>query len=265
MSLKYELTERVYNDFYRIRALRDFGNVRAGELGGLVQAERNLSHFGHCWVYENARVGGEAFVDDNASVSHRAAVWGDARIYEHAIIKDSAVVQGHASVSGCAVVGGNAQVYEQAIIQEFGRVEGYAHVHGNAIIKQEMHVQYSHCTRDISLRENIIMSIKCQTGLDVMNGHVYAYKHVRRNLSSLHDPTFIYRVNEYAEATEYDSNPLNVCSSGLHVSNSHHWEGQGGKKVIMVKVALDDILSVQQGKIRCKRLFVLGVCDSETF
>ena len=41
---------------YRIRALRSFGNVRAGDVGGYVQSEANLSQEGDCWIYGDSRV-----------------------------------------------------------------------------------------------------------------------------------------------------------------------------------------------------------------
>jgi hypothetical protein len=34
----------------QIRALRDFGNVKAGDLGGFIGSEKNLSQEGTCWV-----------------------------------------------------------------------------------------------------------------------------------------------------------------------------------------------------------------------
>ena len=65
MSLKYELTDEVNSaGLRRIRALRDIPawGVRAGDLGGLVASEHNLSHDGDAWVFGNARVFGNAQV-----------------------------------------------------------------------------------------------------------------------------------------------------------------------------------------------------------
>ena len=67
---KYELTnESITLDngtkLYHIRALRDFGNVKAGEIGGYVQGENNLSQEGDAWVYGDARVSGDAEVKTN--------------------------------------------------------------------------------------------------------------------------------------------------------------------------------------------------------
>lgn len=58
---KFELTsEFITNIFgtklFRIKALIEFGNVKAGELGGFVEKEENLSQDGNAWVYDSARV-----------------------------------------------------------------------------------------------------------------------------------------------------------------------------------------------------------------
>lgn len=45
---------------HRIKALRDFGNVKAGEIGGYIEKEENLSHDGTCWVADYAQASGNA-------------------------------------------------------------------------------------------------------------------------------------------------------------------------------------------------------------
>ena len=68
---KFELTsEFITNIFgtklFRIKALIEFGNVKAGELGGFVEKEENLSQDGNAWVYDNACVCGNACVYGDA-------------------------------------------------------------------------------------------------------------------------------------------------------------------------------------------------------
>ena len=70
MNKKYELTEetRTLEDgtvLHRIRAVRDFTSVdgmevKAGDLGGWIEEEDNLSHEGSAWVSGEAEVGGKA-------------------------------------------------------------------------------------------------------------------------------------------------------------------------------------------------------------
>lgn len=65
---------------FRIRALRDFGNVKAGELGGYVEKEGNLSHDGNAWVYNDANIYGNAEIYGDAEISGNAEIYGNAKI-----------------------------------------------------------------------------------------------------------------------------------------------------------------------------------------
>ncbi len=84
--MKYERTNETLTHWghtlYRIRALKDFGTVKAGDLGGFIESENNLSQDGLCWVADNAKV------------------FGDARIFADAVVEDDAQVFDKAWVSG---------------------------------------------------------------------------------------------------------------------------------------------------------------------
>lgn len=102
---KFELTsEFITNIFgtklFRIKALIEFGNVKAGELGGFVEKEENLNHEGNAWVYGNAEVCGNAWVCDDARVYGNAWVYGNARVCDDARVygnADYATVHGFGS------------------------------------------------------------------------------------------------------------------------------------------------------------------------
>lgn len=105
---KYEFTgeTKAFNGttLHRIRALKDFGDVEAGDLGGWVASEDNLSQEGNCWVYGNARVYGNAWVCGDARVS------GDAWVYGNAWVSGDARVYGYIHVYGNAKVVGDAEI-----------------------------------------------------------------------------------------------------------------------------------------------------------
>lgn len=58
MGKKFELTtdNKIHfgRKLFRIKALVSFGNVKAGDLGGYVESEKNLSQSGNAWVCGNA-------------------------------------------------------------------------------------------------------------------------------------------------------------------------------------------------------------------
>ena len=129
---KFKLTSEFIVDIsgvklFRIKALIEFGNVKAGDLGGYIEKEENLSHMGNAWVSGNAQVSGDARVSGNARVSGDARVFGNAWVFGDARVSGNARVSGDAQVFGDARVSGNAQVFGDA------RVSGdkdYAYAHG---------------------------------------------------------------------------------------------------------------------------------------
>lgn len=66
MNDKYEFTgetkEFCGKTLRRIRALKDFGSVKAGDVGGWIEKENNLSVSGSAWVSDSARVSDSACV-----------------------------------------------------------------------------------------------------------------------------------------------------------------------------------------------------------
>ena len=130
---KYELTSEtmvVHGNIvlHRIRALRDFANVKAGDLGGWIEAEKNLSQSGNCWVHDNAKVWGGACVLGNAHVTQRAQVFGRAMVMGTARVRDNAKVYDEAIVSEEAEVGDNVKVYGRSHLHEKVRVINDAEV-----------------------------------------------------------------------------------------------------------------------------------------
>lgn len=108
---------------HRIKALRDFGTIYAGELGGWIEKEENLSQVGNAWVY------GDSMVYDNAIVSDNAWVYCNAKVYDNANVCGNAIIRDHARVFGNVLVSDNADIFNHAIIC------GYVEVRGNAEIR----------------------------------------------------------------------------------------------------------------------------------
>ena len=113
---KYELIPSDKQGLYRIKALKDFNDVKKGDIGGYIQSENNLSQLDDCWIYDNAKVYDNAIVRDNVQVCGKAIVCDNARIRGYAVVQHDAVVRGNADVSGNARIWGNAEVSGDAII-----------------------------------------------------------------------------------------------------------------------------------------------------
>ena len=91
MTNKYELTNYTFTvameDLYQIRAIRDFGDVKAGDLGGYIKSEKNLSQKGDCWVYPGSFAYEDSHVTGSSKILNGAHICGNAEI-DDSIIKD---------------------------------------------------------------------------------------------------------------------------------------------------------------------------------
>ena len=144
MRKKYELTKETRTigsvTLHRIKALRSFGNVEAGELGGFIEGDQNLSYEDNAWVYDNAMVCGDARVYGDAKVCDNARVYGAASINGRALIYGNAVICDHARVALDAKVGGNAVVRDNAVITYNALVVGNAKICEQALIQDNTYV-----------------------------------------------------------------------------------------------------------------------------
>lgn len=120
-------TKRVGNKaLYRIQATAplDHIGVGAGELGGWIESEKNLSQDGLAWVGDDAMVMDQAVVTDDATVAGTAMVHGmakisgSAKVYDDADVGGEAIVTGQAEVFGDAEVGGAAYLFSDAQVSD---------------------------------------------------------------------------------------------------------------------------------------------------
>lgn len=165
---KYELIETadliMFTKMFRIRALRSFGDVKEGQLGGYVESENNLSHEGNAWIYHFAKVCGNAKVIDNAKIRNRATVLfnavvsENAEVYDNAVITDDAVVEGDTKVYGDARVGGVSKVTNTSKVHGNANVDGNAFIFGNAEVGEDSTIDNGYIFENAKVYDNAIIS-----------------------------------------------------------------------------------------------------------
>ena len=143
--LKNEFIKICGRKAYRILALYDFGDVRAGDTGGFIESEANLMHEGFAWVGKDTVVIENAVVKDNALVKGLAVIHGYA-----AVCGNSKIIGGNAGrktgnpdylnseyveIGGFAVISDFAEVLHGAVIYQNAKVFGLARVSNKAVIK----------------------------------------------------------------------------------------------------------------------------------
>lgn len=141
---KYEITDIAHEKYpflHRIRALRDIGKeVKAGDLGGFVEHEGNLSFEpgDDAWIFDDAIAAGEGCVDkgsvlreravvcDCAYVSHVTEMTGDSRA------EDDAYIRG-AKLSRCARASGQSMILQSPTTKTAPILSGNCAVYGKVM------------------------------------------------------------------------------------------------------------------------------------
>ena len=263
---KYKITKNVREflgeTLHQIQALKDFSDVKKGELGGWIEKEMNLSQDGNCWISGDARVFGDARVYGDAIVCGDAIVYGyaevcdDAKVHGDSKVFGDAAVYGNARVSGDAKIFGYAMVYGHAIVYGNAKVYGDAEVYGNAEVSEEQTIKTGYITKSL---KDLKYSIMAQLGIypkDKMKLYKSVIKIKKGRYKTMYNfNDFIYEDGKIAKVKNPDLSNES-CSSGIHLSTPLYWDS--GDTIIECEVNFKDIITCQCGKIRCKKCKVIG-------
>ena len=159
MDKKYELIESDIKGLYRVKALKDFGYVKKGDIGGYVENPNNLSHEGYCWIYDNAKIYSNARIYGNSEVSDYVVIQDNARIYGNSQISDCAVVQGSARIYGDCEILDYAIIRDNALIYGDSVISGNAFAGGDTEIKTGRHIGY------VEEKFKNVLYIQCKASL----------------------------------------------------------------------------------------------------
>jgi hypothetical protein len=101
---KYALTKETLvwrgRLLHRIKALKDFSNIKKGDLGGFVEGEANLSQDRCCWIHDNAKA------YDYSHVCDFAHLYDTSQLFDRAIMSDSSQAANNAEICGDAWISG---------------------------------------------------------------------------------------------------------------------------------------------------------------
>lgn len=262
MEKKFKLTNETITMngriLHRIIATTDIiiQNVKRKELGGFVESIDNLSD--DAWVAHDAMVFGNARVHGQALVSNNARVYDKAMVFDNAKVFGNARVHGYAKVHDYATVLGDAHVYDNSRVFNFAKVFDKSKVAGSARVSMSGLICGKFESDDSEITNQLVL---CGANLHATtNGDIIGYKRVWSTdnpdvFESCYDRNFKYERGEYAEAADAVVDRNVSCGKGLHVSHPSYWDD--GNATIMVAFRLEDVLAVNEGKVRVKKLKVL--------
>ena len=100
---------------------KDFGTVKKGDKGGLIEKESNLEQEGCCWVYWNAKISGNA------------EIWGNADyllFYSGEFKRATTVTLSNKKIK-CGCFYGGVEDFEKAVKKKYGdtKTEYYLYIY----------------------------------------------------------------------------------------------------------------------------------------
>lgn len=113
---------------YRIRAIKGFLDVKAGDKGGFVGGGKNLSQHDDCWIYD------DACVTEDGLVFERGQVREDSLVLGNATVSGNAIISGKARISGKSRVNGHATITDNVSLLNSCRVGGVTKVINNTVV-----------------------------------------------------------------------------------------------------------------------------------
>ena len=134
---KYELIEESKTIFkgrevFRVKALKDFSDIKAGDIGGWVCSYNNLSQECDCWIYDDAKCLDDAKVYDNAKMFDNAIMYDNSKMFNKAKMFDNSIMCNNSVMYNNTRMLDNAIIYDNSIMYDNSRIAGNARMYDNA-------------------------------------------------------------------------------------------------------------------------------------
>lgn len=143
MEKKYIFSDKVkvVNDrtLHQIQAVRSFGEVKAGDIGGFIESESNLSHDGDCWVGFESIIGRQTYVKGNVLIGRYTSVGDQVEIDDNVRIGDDSVI------GRCVRIGADVCIGNNAVIDEIAHIGRSTTVGDNVSIGENVRVGENVC------------------------------------------------------------------------------------------------------------------------
>ena len=123
---------------HRIRALKDFGEVNKGDLGGFVENKNNLSHYGNCWIYDdakamdnsriydNSRMYDNSEMHDNSVMCDYSKMYDESKMYNNSKMYNKSRMRGDSRMHGDSRMFDNSAMYNNSEMYNKSRMHGYS-------------------------------------------------------------------------------------------------------------------------------------------
>ena len=161
---------------HRIRALKDFRNVKKGDTGGYVENEYNLSQEGDCWIYDEAKAMDYSTVYDNSrmydySVMYdNSTMYNNSRMYDYSRMYDNSILHDYTGMYGNSRIFNNSRMFSNSLMFGNSELKGNKKLYGKLVSKVDDFIEINNpdgrlvtCVRK---GDKILYNVGCQNEID---------------------------------------------------------------------------------------------------
>ena len=161
---------------HRIRALRDFGDIRKGDIGGFVENENNLSHKGNCWIYDDAKAMDNSIMYDNSRICDKSELHDDSemynytRMYDYSELHNNSIMNDNSEMHDISKMYGNSIMYDDSEMYGDSELNNKAKLYGKLISKVDDFIEIQNpqgrlvtCVRK---GDKVLYNVGCQGEID---------------------------------------------------------------------------------------------------
>lgn len=116
---------------HRIRALRDFNDVREGDIGGYVEKEKNLSQCGNCWIYDEAKA------MDNSRIYDDSIMYDNSEMHENSIMCDDSEMHNDSELHGNSAMYNNSMIFDNSSMHDNSIMYDNSGMYNNSTLKNK--------------------------------------------------------------------------------------------------------------------------------
>ena len=135
---KYEMTnitmEYEERTLYRIRALKDFSDVKAGDLGGWVETEYNLSQEGNCWIYDEAKCMDNARMYHNSAMYNNSVMCDFSEMHGCSEMHNYSAMYDNSRMYNCSAMYHNSRMYNDSKMYNYSTMFDNSAMYNNAVM-----------------------------------------------------------------------------------------------------------------------------------
>ena len=155
---------------HRIRALRDFGDVKKDDIGGYVEKEKNLSQCGNCWIYNNAKAMDNSLVHGNSKMFDESEIHKSSIMFDNSEMHDYSVMYNNSKMYDNSVMYDNSRMYCNSRMFYNSALNNEAELYGKLFSKVDDFIEINNpdgrlvtCVRK---GDKILYNVGCQIEID---------------------------------------------------------------------------------------------------